>query len=291
MVGKKILFIAMVCLVSAGLSAAAHAQGASGANTPKMPKPLETMALEGAQIRYMGNEMGMEGWLAIHKGQEQYFYVTPKGDALVMGLMFETESGRLVTIDQVARLQRESGGVLDLFSATRPAEGAAPAAAKPSMADIKTPSEKLMEDVENSNFVPLGAPTAPAVYAFIDPQCPHCHSFIQDLRGDYLTNNMVQVRMIPVGFRDETRAQAAFLLGAPDGAERFLRHLDGDGNALPVTYDINQQGVERNMAVMQAWKLNVTPLIVYRAGDGAVKIVQGRPKSIPALIADLNKRS
>jgi thiol:disulfide interchange protein DsbG len=260
-------------------------------STPAMPKPLQTLADQGAQVRYMGKDHGMDAWLSIQRGQEQYFYVTAKGDAMIMGLMFETETGRLVTIDQIQKIQKESGGVLDLFSATRPEEPQTATAAVQNSMELKTPAEKLMEDVESSNFLTLGNEGAPVVYAFIDPQCPYCHSFIQDLRTNYLNNGLVQLRMIPVGFREVTKAQAAFMLGAPDATARFMRHIDGDKSALPVSYDINQQGVERNMAIMQAWKLNVTPLIIYRAGNGEVKIIQGRAKSIPGLISDLPKKS
>ena len=257
-----------------------------------MPKPLQTLVSEGAQVRYLGNENGMQAWMAIQRGQEQYFYVTPKGDAMIMGLMFEAESGRMVTLDQVRRLQKEAGGVLDLFA--EPAEpeiSSVLGTVEPEAMKIKTPAEKLMEDVESSNYLALGDAAAPVVYAFIDPQCQYCHSFVQDLRANYLPNGALQLRMIPVGFREETKAQAAFMLAAPDAQARFLKHLDGDKTALPVNGEISQQGVERNLAIMQSWKLNVTPLIVYRAGNGEVKIIQGRAKDLPGLVADVAKKS
>lgn len=280
---RKILFFVMVCAVVAG-AAIAPAQ-AQKPGEPPMPKPLKTMADEGAQIRYIGSELGLNGWLAIHKGQEQYFYATPAGDAMILGLLFETETGRLVTMDQIRKVQEESGGVLDMFS--QPAREEKPAATAVQDLTIKSPAEKMFEDIEATNQVAFGDEKAPVIYAFMDPQCPHCHSFMQDLRGNYLSNGVVQLRMIPVGFNKDTLAQAAFLLGAPDAADRFLRHLDGDKMALPVSHDINQQGVERNMSVMQGWKLNVTPLIVYRSAKGEVKIIQGRPKDLSEMIRDL----
>ena len=45
------------------------------------------------------------------------------------------------------------------------------------------------------------------------------------------------------------------------------------------------------MAVMQSWKLSVTPLIVYRAKNGKVKIIRGMPKDLEALIKDLGART
>jgi protein-disulfide isomerase len=278
-------FLSVICVFVA-LAAPVTGARADAGPTPPMPAPLKTLADQGAQVRFMGKANGMDSWLTIKGGQEQYFYVTPDGEAMVMGLMFGTD-GRLITLQQVRDLQAEAGGVLDMFAAPAAPEAETPNKLSTDELKVKPQSERLMEDIESSNWLALGKDTAPPVYAFIDPQCPHCHDFIQDLRENYLPNGMIQVRMIPVGFRDETKAQAAFMLAAPDAAQRFLRHLDGEKNALPVSYDINQQGVERNLSIMQGWRLNVTPLIVYRAKDGTVKIVQGRPKDLPKMIAEL----
>jgi thiol:disulfide interchange protein DsbG len=257
---------------------------------PPMPAPLEALATEGAQIRYMGNEAGLDGWLAIQDGQEQYFYVTPDREYVLLGLLFD-KSGKMVTLRQVSALQKASGASLDILKAEPP---------KPQTGSVldglnkdeisktlKSPSEKLFADIESSNWVTLGQPTAPVIYTFMDPQCQHCHNLMKDLRADYIDKGLLQVRMIPVGFKDDTKAQAALLLAVPNGQERWYRHLDGDKESLPVTTGVNEQGVERNLSIMQAWKLNVTPLSIYRAKDGSVKVVQGRARDLKAMIGDL----
>jgi len=101
----------------------------------------------------------------------------------------------------------------------------------------------------------------------------------------------VQVRLIPVGFRDETRAQAAFLMATPNPQERWFKHMDGDETALPAKSELNQQGVQRNLSLMQSWKLNVTPMLVYRGKDGSVKIVRGKPQDPAGVIADIGART
>lgn len=263
---------------------------------PPMPAPLEAMAKEGAQLRYMGNDGGLDAWMAIQNGQEQYFYVTPDREYVLLGMLFD-KSGKMVTLQQVSRLQGEGGGaVLDMLKANAPVANpdASVTDKLPSEGEIlkslKSPSEQMFADIEGSNWKALGKETAPIIYMFIDPQCPYCHEFMKTLRKDIEAGN-VQVRMIPVGFRDETRVQAALLLAVPNAQERWFRHLDGDKDALPVTPGINEQGVERNMAIMQSWKLNVTPLSVYRAKDGKVKIIQGRAKDLKSLLSDLKPNS
>lgn len=273
------------------MSSPVMAQGTPVSKDPPLPAPLETMAQQGAQLRYMGREGGLDGWIAIQNGQEQYFYVTQDREHVVLGLLFD-KTGKMITMDQVSKLQKEGGEVLDILKNTPPNPNASVTDNLPKEGDIvkqlKSPSEQMFADVESSNWVALGSTTAPVVYMFIDPQCPYCHEFMKTLQKD-IEGGRVQVRMIPVGFRDETRAQAALLLAVPNAQERWFRHLGGDKEALPVTPGINEQGIERNMAVMQSWKFNVTPLSVYRAQDGKVKIVQGRAKDLKAFLGDLQK--
>jgi thiol:disulfide interchange protein DsbG len=121
----------------------------------------------------------------------------------------------------------------------------------------------------------------------MDPQCPHCHSFMQDLREGYIDSGLIQVRMIPVGFREETLAQASFLLASPDAQERWFKHLDGDKTALPAKQNINTQGVQMNLSLMQSWDFSVTPLTAYRDKAGKVKIIRGRASDLTRILADL----
>jgi len=281
MVLRHIAFYFLLVLGVIAVSVSVHAQVA----LPKLPKPIQNLVDEGAQIRYLGNENGMDAWITIKQGQEQYFYVQPDGRAFVMGLMFD-DKGQLVTVDQVARLRGEEGSVLDELT-----DDVAFSRAQDSAA-FKSPSERLFLDIEASNWVPLGSVGAPILYSFVDPQCPHCHAFIDELREKNLfQSGRIQVRLIPVGFKEEAKAQAAFLMASPNPQDKWFRHLDGDASALPAKSEINQQGVQRNLAVMQAWEFNVTPMSVYRGKDGKVKIIRGRPKDIQALIQDLGSRS
>lgn len=273
------------------MSLPAAAQGKPAQAIPDVPKVLEALAERGAQFRYLGREHGMEGWIAIYQGQEQYYYITQDKKAFVTGLMFG-EDGRPITIEQVKTLQASGGDVLDLLAA-----GSTPAAETPApksvaeTAQVKTPAERMFSDVENSNWIRLGSEAAPVIYSFVDPNCPHCHDFINDLRQkNYLEQGVLQVRIVPVGFIDGSLAQSAFLLAAPDAADRYLKHLDGDKDALPAKADISTQAVQKNMALMQAWKFSVTPLSAYRSKSGEIKIVRGRVKDLDAMIADLPAR-
>ena len=254
---------------------------------PELPKPIENLVNEGAQIRYLGRDYGVDAWITVKNGREQYFYVLPDKKAFLMGVMFD-ETGKLVTVEQVSRLQEKGDDMLDILADDY--SSAVDQAAKDDALEFKSPSEQLFYDIENSNWIPFGAQGAPIMYAFIDPQCPHCHAMLDDLKADYIDDGRVQLRVIPIGFRQETRAQSAFLLAAPNPQERLFNYIGGDDSALPARSEINQQGVQRNLALMQSWKFDVTPMVVYRSKAGDVKIVRGRPQDIPALVGDLGSR-
>ncbi len=283
--GKTMRFIPALALALL-ISGTAYANPGAPSD---LPEPLQPLAAKGAQLRYLGTENGMDGWIAIYQGQEQYYYITPDKKAFVTGLMYGND-GRSVTIDQVRQLQSKSGGVLDLLAESAPGTATATAPPLTSVTDkmkVQSPSERMFADIEKSNWLTMGANGAPVIYSFIDPQCPHCHDFLKSLKKDYIDQGLVQVRLIPVGFQPGSLSQAAILLAAPNGAELFQRYLDGDKDALPAKNDISTQAVQQNMALMQSWKFNVTPLTVYRGRDGKVKILRGKAKDIRNLIGDL----
>ena len=286
-------FFLFVCFA---VSLALPAAGSRAQDTiPDLPQALQNMEARGAQMRYLGKTNGFDGWISIYQGQEQYFYVPENGQGFVMGVLFDAE-GNMVTLKQVSDLQKQSGDVLDILAADRTPEEVLNAD-RSSLAQIaadaapKSPAERMFADVENSNWVRLGNANAPVIYSFIDPQCPHCHDFLLDLEENYIDAGLIQVRAVPVGFSEQSMAQAAFLLASPDPEERLFNHLHDDQSALPAKSDVSTQGVQANMAVMQAWKFNVTPMTVYKNKDGEIKIVRGRAKDISALIADLDARS
>jgi thiol:disulfide interchange protein DsbG len=280
----KNAFLLFALLMFAAISARAQ----ENTTLPEMPEPLKELANQGAQVRFLGRDYGLDAWITIKNGQEQYFYVMPDKSAFLMGVLFDAK-GKLITVQQVQKLQAQGDNTLDQL-----ADGFAGVGAevnKPTAKEFETASERLFNDIENSNWLPLGQPGAPVAYAFIDPQCPHCHQFISNLKKDYLEKGKIQLRIIPIGFTEETIAQSAYLLAAPNPQERWYKHMDGDKSALPAKSEINQQGVQRNLAIMQSWKFDVTPLIVYRGKDQTVKIVKGEPKDLPGVIADLGARS
>ena len=82
---------------------------------PDLPPAIQTLVDQGAQIRYLGKDFGVEGWVAIKNGQEQFFYVLPGQGAFISGLLVDGK-GKVVTIEQVARLRQQGDDILDKLS-------------------------------------------------------------------------------------------------------------------------------------------------------------------------------
>lgn len=285
-VAMRFLFI--ISLILSFLSPLAIGQAQAQDKIPEIPEALQVLVDRGAQARYLGQRHGLDGWITIFQGQEQYYYVTPNGEGFLMGLLFDRD-GTMVTLNQVRDLQRQSTDGLDFLAADKKIDEKLTTAIQDTnkVFEYKTPAERMFADVENSNWLSFGDKSAPVIYSFMDPQCTHCHAFMKDLRHDYIEKGLVQVRMIPVGFREETLAQAAFLLASPDAKERWYKHLDGDTAALPAKKGTNTQGIQKNLALMQTWKFSVTPMTIYRGKDGKIKLVRGRVGNMSDILADL----
>jgi thiol:disulfide interchange protein DsbG len=292
---RRVFLASGLVFCAAGLilsfSSVAQAQNA----VPPMPKQLDPLVKEGAQVRYLGNDLGLEGWMVVMRGNQQFFYVTPDKKALLSGVLYG-EDGQLVTTLQLQRLESGDKGLINQFvDGNSPAMAGrtvpqAGSAATPSASDYAnlSPSEQLLLTVERGNWIALGDKNAPVVYSFIDPQCPHCHEFINDLRRGFLKRGMIQLRVVPVGLMNaDSLKQAAYLLSAPDAENVFYKHLDGDKEALPVNNTFNTDGVELNIDIMRGWGLDVTPFSIYRDAAGKVKILKGLPSRLDELMSDL----
>lgn len=269
---------------------------------PPLPEPLKNVVAEGAQIRYLGRDGGLDGWVTLKGGQEQYFYVTPDQQGIVMGLLFNSK-GDIVTLRQVNELRSKEGLPLDTLAGIPPGALSPDGSAKPDAASVPdfsnpkdvmasvTPSkgDQLYQAVSSANWIALGNKDAPAIYSFIDPECPHCHDLIQDVRkSGFLEKGLMQLRLLPVGLiSEDSLTEAAFLLAAPNAQDLLYQHLDGKKGVLLADPNINTQGVQRNMSLMQDWKFDVTPFSIYKDKAGKVKILRGRPNDLKKVVMEL----
>lgn len=274
---------------------------------PVLPRPLEQQKLAGSQVYYLGRHGNMNGWMMVRGGQPEFYYAPEDNSVLVMGFLFDKE-GNPVTPMQLTRLQQSQQR--DITDMVVPQSHIAPnspsadetnnneakndttndviaEAANDNVTELKamSPGEQLYQEVTNGAKLLWGQDNAPAIYAFIDPNCVHCHHFLTDI-APKVESGEVAVNILPVGYNARSVKQAAFILASADGVERMLRYKDGEGGALPEA-NINTDAVNKNVDIQAKWGLQATPVLVYKSNQGEVRLVRGRPASVTNLINDL----
>jgi protein-disulfide isomerase len=284
-------------------------------------KPLDINAVPvlanivkgGAKLFYLGERSGLHGWFIVKDGQIQMIYVTSDGQTALIGGMF-TKDGVSVTEPQITNLTNTNKELAEMLnSASKQQEdvtkagttpggfaavpGNATAAAGKGLAGNLPPSvtispgERLMQDLQAAASVKLGNNANAELLVVIDPNCPHCQATWRELREPVLANQ-VQVRLIPVSnnLNGESARVAGQLLQTANPFEAWDKYVGGDKKALAGEPDaLHAKAVVSNRVIVDKWNISSTPYIVYRAKDGRVKIVQGQPERMAAVLTDLLK--
>jgi hypothetical protein len=155
----------------------------------------------------------------------------------------------------------------------------------------KPPSlgEQLLRDLQAAPGITAGVQDAPGLEFVIDPACPHCKAVWRELRQAILTNK-VRVHLIPITNNpegDDTRV-GAVLLKTANPFNAWDKYVAGDASALSGEADSpGLQAVLGNNLLIEKWNIRGIPYIVYRAKDGRVKIVQGEPEKLTAILSDM----
>ncbi len=271
-------------------SAAANAQ-AGNVPTSEYPPYIRGLADKGAQVRYLGKNLGLDSWLTVKAGKVQYVYVTPNQEANIVGILLD-KYGNPVSpsgLENIARNAPPAAGPLSSGLSANEAMSVARKTSPQGQGNTSSKAEMLYQAFENANYIEIGAADAPLAYALIDPDCPHCHAFIKELLDkNVFEERRLRLRVIPVGILSgDSLARAAMLLSMPEAGQVLINHINGDKDVIPVSEDVTLAGVETNMRLMQDWNLDVTPFLLYRAGTGELKIIRGKPKDSNTFLKDL----
>jgi len=288
-------FLLTILTIIAVLPSLANAQMKK---EPKPPKALANMVAKGSQVFYLGQFEGMNGWALIRKGKPEFFYENKDRTAMVMGLMFN-DAGEMITMAQLKTLNDRVGD--DMYAATggalsqdiatqakvqKTSEPTDNTSQAPQLNRPLTKAEKMYTDLLAANWITINPDGAYDVFAFIDPDCPHCKQFLQDADG-YLTNDGLRLRIIPIGVRDDSVRKAALLLASANPGQKLKDYAAGNKDALNAPENINTKAIESNLSMMMKHGFDVTPIIVYRTGKSEIRMVRGRPGNIDMIINDI----
>lgn len=301
-----IVFAALVLLQVAPALAVAASPAVSSPIISATPDPATNPVLAGfqkmgAKFYYLGKNAGLDGWFIVKDGQVQILYSTPDNKAALLGALFGA-NGDNITITQIARLVQSNKEVADLIASAQkeqaaiaqvgsplPAAPAAGLGAAGLPTETLSPGERLIHDLSGASNVVIGPnASSPEILMVMDPNCPRCQATWKILREIVLKGSL-HLRMIPIGTPDsEDERAAAVLLGSSDATNAWDKYVAGDKTQLAGTPKAAALvAVRANHIVIDNWKIQKTPYLVYRAKDGKVKVVEGEPSALPPVLGDL----
>lgn len=251
---------------------------------------LKKFVEEGGTVSYMGNEHGLNAWV-LEKGENvQFSYTTPDGGGIIRGMLFGNAENDFVTQKQVLRF-RDLGEdrLLEAFPPIMPGQYASsPAAASEKSAGMAR-AEQFFAAVEKSAWFSIGKKEARPLYIFVDPTCSHCLTYWKELKSPYVDNGVLQLRLIPVGWKKDAQKSAAALLAAPDPVALWAELAAGNQNALSGV-KVTDEALARaksNADLLAGWKFTTTPLTVYRNTANKVILIVNKPENLMLVVSDL----
>ncbi len=276
---------------------------------------LMNLVKSGGKLYFLGERSGMLGWFIIKDGQVQIIYLSPDKQTALIGGMFSAQ-GENVTSPQISALVEKNTEVKALLSGTAQQQrevynagapdgaGSVPAgehkaeAASQGGASLGglpsaalSPGERLMQDLKAAAGVTMGQNESAELIMVAAPDCPNCKKTWMELR-DSVRNNKIQVRVVPVynsTGEGEIRV-AAQLLKTANPLEAWDRYVEGDAAALAgEPDDMARRAVIGNLNLVAKWNIQGYPYMVYRGKDGRIKIVQGKPERMAAVLTDLSR--
>lgn len=142
----------------------------------------------------------------------------------------------------------------------------------------------------NASYFVSGDDNAPhKAVIFIDPNCIYCHQLYAELKP-LIDAGQVQIRWIPVAFRDQTSpGKAAALLNAGQGAaklfdqnEQSFNTQTEEGSITPLQPNPDNAAVtkaftevQQNTALFNKFGFQGTPTILFKQAKGQVVMVPG----------------
>ena len=158
-------------------------------------------------------------------------------------------------------------------------------------------AEGLLDDIRrNALWFSVGADDAPAVYAFIDPTCPHSARAVAVLSEEIEAGRLqLRVALAPV-VSDGADDAIAAIFAADDPAAAFVEHEirvheTGRSGLTGAPFsdmpEAVKRGVRRNVDLIAKHGVSGVPFFVHATATGA-RIVSGAPDGLafPGAVSD-----
>lgn len=224
------------------------ATGAPVASTASVnsPTPAEQYLMkQGVEIRQVFMSRSNLKAIVADSGKERrLFYVTPDGQSLISGMVFDV-NGENVTSEDMARFNvRDVGGDKVLNTAQ--------------LEDLWKRAGQLRYIAEGK-----GRP----VYVLFDPNCPYCHQLWGSLRK-VAEKGDVEIRWLPVAIlSDSSKNLAAALYQAKSPVAALTDLGMGTLKAAPMIDKPTVLDLSRNLLLLRDTGYTGVPTLLWKEGD------------------------
>ncbi|CEF57397.1 hypothetical protein [Acetobacter ghanensis] len=272
--------------------------------TPTVPTPrlipaeeiaaspaLRRITSTGAKVYEIGNHVmnhGLQGVYAVNGDIFRVFYLTPDGQALIGGVLWE-QDGHNVTRDTIAPIKGAIPTVT--ITAAKTAAGQ-----NGTSVDGRILSPEQVKHVAQANIGLEGRDGLPRLTMVIDPLCPWSIRALNTLEP-FVARGQIQLALLPIAINDHengnasTPAATALLSAVPYEMQATwqkivdLHHVADD---MPRT-DEAALHLQQNMAVANAIGVRGTPTFIWRDKTGASHVTEGLPRDVEQLIRELGR--
>lgn len=253
---------------------------------------LQNLRRIGSTIYYLGESMGLNGWLVVKGTQVQILYTTPDQRAVLVGALLSAE-GANISQQQIMLLANAKPEIAKLLGAGNTAAIHVDerehfnAALNPD----QPKSEQMFAEINKAASITFGKADTPHLYMIMDVNCAHCHAAWKKLEK-FVDEGSLRLTLIPINaLGPQSEVDGANLLNAKDPLDAWKKHVAGDATILKIgTPDPDKEGaIFYNTQFAKKWNLDVTPYFVYRGKNGKVRLLMGEPENAPALVADVAK--
>ncbi len=240
--------------------------------------PAQLLAAAPGQTKELGSAHGLRGIFVSNGRQFQVFYVTPDGERVIPGAMWDA-AGKNVTRDQVTPISGAIATVEIGPVATGVPVDAAPPLAVSALATVQGATSGL-----------TGDPAAPKLWMFIDPMCSFSAGAMRQLQP-LIEAKRLQVAVIPISILDHenrgrSTASALSMLSQP--ADQMVPAWAGGRLDTPASPEAPAR-LAANKAASEAIGLRGTPTFIWRKADGSEGRSEGMPADLNALVASIRR--
>jgi len=226
---------------------------AAFAQSDTLPLIMKQFEQRGATVQSMPPAHGLTAFLVTQGESRQTMYVTPDGNAVIAGLMFNKQ------MQSITKTQLQ--------------------AIIPVQDTDQTTFDKLY--AETSGFI-LGTGSTPNIVIFADPLCSECARFWKAAAGA-IESGQLTFYVIPIGVINTNTATqtAAALFSAADTATewlKFTRLKKLPSNLKPTLEYVSV--VEQNNLVFFKYGMTRTPAFGLLNTDGTLRLSNGIPNGM-----------